>query len=95
MTAETDLDLRRQRAVEYLLEDAGLTGDLTDAQATPLIAWATTTAAACAERVDLSAQALDDCLRALRRAMLQAAAAGPTASGAELVAHARAIFASR
>lgn len=63
------LTARQQRASEYLLEDEGLTGDLVDDQARPLLDWATSQAnlvAADPARSDDEVQAM---VKAIRRAV--------------------------
>lgn len=82
---------RQQRASERILEDEGLTGDLTDHQARPLIEWASSLATALAADPALSDAAVDAAVGAIRRAVLQVASAAPDEHDPErLVALARA-----
>ena len=71
---QADLERRAARAVESLLDNEGLTGDLDDRAASPLLNWGT----GCARRVAYSTAGLNDAeaevameprLRALRRWM--------------------------
>ncbi|NJO06230.1 MAG: hypothetical protein HC876_12310 [Chloroflexaceae bacterium] len=66
---EQYLNQRQQQAAEYFQEDGGLTDDLTDAQAAPLIEWASHAAAQAAGNPEQSDEAVDQLLKALRRAI--------------------------
>lgn len=79
---------RQARAAERLLEDEGLTGDLTDDQAKPLLEWASAEAARAAADPAKTEEELDEALRAIRRAVLKAAQEGASEDGERLVARA-------
>lgn len=64
---------RQQQAAERILEDAGLTGDLTDTQARPLIDWASSVAARIASDTTCSDDEVDMAVGAVRRAVLYVA----------------------
>jgi hypothetical protein len=81
---------RRQQAAERIMEDAGLTGDLTDDLARPLIEWATRQADRIAADAARSDAEVDAAIGALRRALLQvtqAATADHTAGQLVALAH--------
>jgi TorA maturation chaperone TorD len=69
---EQHLTARQQRAIEYLMDNEGLTDNLTDDQAAPLLTWATAEAAA-ATAPGQPDEAADQALQAIRRAVLHAA----------------------
>jgi hypothetical protein len=80
-------DERQQRAAERILEDEGLTGDLTDQQARPLIEWASAKAASIAADPARSDAEVHDAVSAVRRAVLGvAAAASPEHEATRLIA---------
>ncbi len=64
---------RQQQAAERILEDPGLTNDLTDAQARPLIDWASSVAARIASDTTCSDDDVDMAVGAVRRAVLYVA----------------------
>lgn len=64
---------RQALAVERFTEDEGLTEELTDHQATPLIQWVTEQAALVAQDLSLDEEALDLALSKLRKAVRFAA----------------------
>lgn len=85
---------RQQRAAERILEDEGLTGTLTDAQARPLIDWASAQAARVAADPTRSDAEVDAALGALRQALLRVSSTAADAQDAErLVALAQQAFA--
>jgi len=66
----TDLETRRRRAVERLLEDESLTAELTDDAAKILLDWGVAQAEAVAQKTqELPREELDAYLTALRCAM--------------------------
>lgn len=78
---------RQQQAAERIMEDAGLTGDLTDDQARPLIDWATNQASRIAGDAARSDAEVDVAIGAIRRAILQVAGvATADHTGGQLVA---------
>lgn len=66
---------RQRRVSEWLMEDAGLTGDLIDSQATPIITWATRLAATIAADAARSDAEVDAAVSAIRRAIMRVASA--------------------
>lgn len=60
---------RQQHASDYLLEDEGLTGELTDNQARPLLDWATLQASTLAADPRYSDEEVTSLLKAIRRAI--------------------------
>ncbi len=66
---------RQRRVSEWLMEDAGLTGDLIDSQATPIITWATRLAASIAADEARSDAEVDAAVSAIRRAIMRVASA--------------------
>jgi hypothetical protein len=94
MSDSNTLSERAQQAAERLLEDEGLTGDLTDDQAQPLIAWASAAAARAADPA-FSDEQLAASLAAIRKAVRQVArAAENEADPARLRASAEAALAA-
>jgi hypothetical protein len=87
-----DLSERQRRAAEELLEDEGLTGDLTDEQARPLLDWASAEAARAAKDPSRSDEDLSADVARIRRAVREAAR-DAEAAPAELVARAAALAA--
>jgi hypothetical protein len=65
---ETEITRRREEAGARLSEDESLTGDLSDDEAAPLLAWARSCAEAGAQQAALSAEAFDAFLSALHKA---------------------------
>lgn len=81
---------RQQQAAERIMEDAGLTGDLTDDLARPLIEWATRQAAQIAADAARSDAEVDAAIGAIRRTLLrvtQAVTADHTAGQLVALAH--------
>ncbi len=68
---------RQQAAVERIQEDERLTSDLTDDQARPLIEWACYQAAMAATNAELSDEAVEQAVSAIRRAIFQVASDAP------------------
>jgi len=71
---------RQQLAAERILEDEGLTGDLTDAQASALLEWASAEAAHIAADMAISDAEVEAAVTAIRRAVSQVA----TSAAAEI-----------
>jgi hypothetical protein len=87
-----DLSERQRRAAEAILEDEGLTGDLTDEQARPLLDWASAEAARAAGSASRSDAELSADVARIRRAVREAAR-DVEAAPAQLVARAAALAA--
>lgn len=83
VAAAPALSERQQRAAERILEDEGLTGDLTDTQARPLIVWASQRAAAVAVDPARSDEDVSQTVTAIRRAVLRTASAAAAEQTAE------------
>ncbi len=66
---------RQQHVSEWLMEDAGLTGDLLDSQAGPIITWATRLAAAIAADEARSDAEVDAAISVIRRAIMRVVSA--------------------
>lgn len=76
-THDDSLAERQQRAIERILEDEGLTSDLSDDQARPLIAWARYQASLVAADPAYSDEEVTAALRAIRKAVIHVPSRAP------------------
>lgn len=83
---EQPLTPRQQRAADYFLENTRLTGDLTDDQATPLIAWVSAEAARYAGDPTRSDDDVEQGIILLRRVVRRVAKQATAASSGPYLA---------